>query len=57
MNNAALVINNLGQIAVISDPPGDQTTHAVLWQNGVYNKPPTDLGVLPGGRHERRQRH
>jgi probable HAF family extracellular repeat protein len=44
MNNYAIVINNAGQIAGISDPPGDATTHAVLWQNGKM----VDLGVLPG---------
>ena len=44
MNNAAIAINNAGQIAGISDPPGDTTTHAVLWQNGAM----IDLGTLPG---------
>ena len=44
MNNAAIAINNSGQIAGISDPPGDATTYAVLWQNGAI----TNLGVLPG---------
>ncbi len=44
MNNAAIAINNAGQIAGISDPTGDTTTHAVLWQNGAM----TDLGTLPG---------
>jgi probable HAF family extracellular repeat protein len=48
MNIAALAINNGGQIAGISDTTNDVTTHAVLWQNGAYNKQPTDLGVLPG---------
>ena len=44
MNNAAIAINNAGQIAGISDPPGDATTYAVLWQNGAI----TNLGALPG---------
>ena len=44
MNNAAIAINNAGQIAGISDPPGDTTTHAVLWQNGAI----INLGTLPG---------
>ncbi len=44
MNNAAFAINNAGQIAGISDPAGDATTYAVLWQNGGI----THLGVLPG---------
>ena len=44
MNNAAIAINNSGQIAGISDPPGDATTYAVLWQNGAI----TNLGTLPG---------
>ena len=44
MNNLPFAINNAGQIAGISDPPGDATTYAVLWQNGAM----TNLGVLPG---------
>jgi probable HAF family extracellular repeat protein len=44
MNNAALIINNAGQIAGVSDPTGDATTYAVLWQNGAI----TNLGVLAG---------
>ena len=44
MNNLPFAINNAGQIAGISDPPGDATTYAVLWQNGAI----TNLGVLPG---------
>jgi probable HAF family extracellular repeat protein len=44
MNNVAFAINNAGQIAGISDPPGDSTTYAVLWQNGAI----TNLGALPG---------
>ncbi len=44
MNNAAVAINNAGQIAGISDPKGDATTYAVLWQNGAI----TNLGTLPG---------
>ena len=44
MNNAAFAINNAGQIAGISDPLGDATTYAVLWQNGGI----TNLGTLPG---------
>ena len=35
MNNAAFAINNSGQIAGISDPPGDATTYGFLWQKGV----------------------
>ena len=44
MNNAAIAINNSGQIAGISDPPGDATTYGVLWRNGAI----TNLGTLPG---------
>jgi probable HAF family extracellular repeat protein len=44
MNNAAFAINSSGQIAGISDPPGDATTYAVLWQDGGI----TNLGALPG---------
>ena len=44
MNNYAVVINNAGQVAGQSDPPGDATTYAVLWQNGAI----TNLGTLPG---------
>ena len=44
MNNAAFAINNAGQIAGLSDPPGDATTYAVLLQNGAI----TNLGTLPG---------
>jgi probable HAF family extracellular repeat protein len=44
INNYPVVINNAGQIAGISDPPGDATTYAVLWQNGAI----TNLGALPG---------
>lgn len=44
MNNSGLAINNAGQVAGISDLPGDTTTHAFFWQNGVM----TDLGTLPG---------
>jgi probable HAF family extracellular repeat protein len=44
MNNYAAGINNAGQIAGQSDPPGDATTYAVLWQNGAI----TNLGTLPG---------
>jgi probable HAF family extracellular repeat protein len=44
MNNYAQAINNAGQIAGQSDPPGDATTYAVLWQNGAI----TNLGTLPG---------
>ncbi len=42
MNNAAIAINNAGQIAGISDPEGDATTYAVLWQNGALTN------LLPG---------
>ena len=44
INNYPVVINNAGQIAGISGPPGDATTYAVLWQNGAI----TNLGALPG---------
>ena len=44
MNNYAQAINHAGQIAGQSDPPGDATTYAVLWQNGAI----TNLGTLPG---------
>jgi probable HAF family extracellular repeat protein len=44
MNNAAFAINNAGQIVGQSDPTGDATTYAVLWQNGAI----TNLGTLPG---------
>jgi probable HAF family extracellular repeat protein len=43
-NNAALDINDRGQIVGLSDLPGDTSTHAVLWQNGSV----TDLGTLAG---------
>jgi probable HAF family extracellular repeat protein len=46
MNNAAVIINNAGQIAGQSDLPDDTITHAALWQKGAR---PTDLGTLPGG--------
>jgi probable HAF family extracellular repeat protein len=42
--NAALGINNRGQVVGISDLPGDATFHGFLWQNGTL----TDLGTLPG---------
>jgi probable HAF family extracellular repeat protein len=44
ISNIAFAINNRGQIAGISDLPGDTTQHAFFWQNGVM----TDLGTLPG---------
>jgi probable HAF family extracellular repeat protein len=44
MNNVAFAINNAGQIVGESDPAGDATTYAVLWQNGAM----TNLGVLSG---------
>jgi probable HAF family extracellular repeat protein len=44
MNNVAFAINNAGQIVGESDPQGDATTYAVLWQNGTM----TNLGTLPG---------
>ena len=50
MNNAAIAINNAGQIAGISDPPGDTTTDAVLWHNAALRQGGNrlDLGTLPG---------
>jgi probable HAF family extracellular repeat protein len=45
MDNAAIAINNAGQIVGISDLPGDSITHAALWQKGTR---PTDLGALSG---------
>ena len=42
--NAALAINNQGQVIGQSDLPGDTANHAFLWQKGVM----TDLGTLPG---------
>jgi probable HAF family extracellular repeat protein len=41
--NGALAINDKGQIVGISDLPGDQVTHAVLFHEGEM---PQDLGVL-----------
>ena len=43
-SNAAIDINNHGQVVGMSDVPGDATTHAVLWQKGTV----TDLGTLAG---------
>jgi probable HAF family extracellular repeat protein len=43
-NNAALAINNWGQIVGFSDLPGDSTGHAFIWQHGVMS----DIGTLPG---------
>jgi probable HAF family extracellular repeat protein len=43
-NNIATGINNRGQVAGMSDLPGDATAHAFLWQDGVMN----DLGTLAG---------
>ena len=48
MNNAAVAINNRGQIAGLSDllvtGPTEGPTHAFFWEKGVM----TDLGTLPG---------
>ena len=43
-NNLALDMNELGQIAGISDLEDDTTTHGFLWKNGHM----IDLGTLPG---------
>jgi probable HAF family extracellular repeat protein len=45
MNNLAEAINNKGQVAGLSDLPGDTTSHAFLWteESGLQ-----DLGTLPG---------
>jgi probable HAF family extracellular repeat protein len=40
--NVASGINNQGQVVGNSDLPGDTTSHAFLWQNGVMK----DLGVF-----------
>ncbi len=42
--NAALDINNRGQIIGNSDLSGDMVTHTFLWQSGTMS----DLGTLPG---------
>ena len=42
--NVAYDINNRGQVAGVSDLPGDATGHAFLWENGEM----TDPGTLPG---------
>lgn len=42
--NAALDINNRGQIIGNSDLYGDMVTHTFLWQSGTMS----DLGALPG---------
>lgn len=44
-NNLPVAINDVGQIVGISDLPGDQITHSVLWQHGQIQ----DLGVLRPG--------
>ena len=41
-NNLAFAINNKGQIVGTSDLPGDQITHAFLWEHGAMK----DLGAL-----------
>lgn len=43
-SNAAIDINNHGQVVGMSDVPGDASTHAVLWQKETI----TDLGTLSG---------
>jgi probable HAF family extracellular repeat protein len=42
-DNVAAAINDNGQVVGGSDLPGDTTTHAFLWQDGVM----TDLGTPP----------
>lgn len=44
MQNAALAINDRGQVVGASDITGDTYQHAFLWQNGSMR----DLGTLPG---------
>jgi probable HAF family extracellular repeat protein len=43
-NNLALDMNELGEVAGISDLPGDTTSHGFLWKDGHM----IDLGTLPG---------
>ena len=42
--NAAIAINNQGQVIGQSDLPGDTANHGFIWQKGVM----TDLGTLKG---------
>jgi len=43
--SGALDINDAGQVLGYSAMPGNQETHAFIWENGQM----TDLGTLPGG--------
>ena len=45
IGNAALAINNRGQVAGVSALPGNQSTHAFLWTKKTGIR---DLGTLPG---------
>jgi probable HAF family extracellular repeat protein len=45
IGNAALAINNRGQVAGVSALPGNQNTHAFLWSRETGMR---DLGTLPG---------
>ena len=45
VGNAALAINNGGQVTGVSALPGNQTNHAFLWTTETGMR---DLGTLPG---------
>ena len=50
VGNAALAINNRGQVAGVSALPGNQTNHAFLWSRETGMR---DLGTLPGDVYQR----